>query len=73
MQVYANNVVFTLKIRLCLYKIAINYSLSRFFMLLFRLYKIIFLGFPIYNNLYEKYCQSYENDANQWNQKLYLK
>ena len=34
-QVYANNIVFTLKIRLCLYKIAINYLSSPYFMLFF--------------------------------------
>ena len=27
-QVYVSNIVFTLKIRLCLYKIAINYELD---------------------------------------------
>ena len=30
-QVYANSIVYTLKIILCLYKIAINYLLSPFF------------------------------------------
>ena len=34
-QVYVNNIVFTLKIRLCLYKIAINYLSSPYFMLFF--------------------------------------
>ena len=65
-QVYANNTVFTLKIRLRLYKIAINYLLSTFFMLFFHLYKIIFLNFfcfPLYNNVYPKYCQRYKKDV----------
>ena len=34
-QVYANNIVFILKIRLCSYKIAINYLLSPFFYAIF--------------------------------------
>ena len=28
--------------------------------------------FPIYNNVYPKYCQSYKKDVCQWNQRLYL-
>ena len=34
-QVYANNIAFTLKIRHCLYKIAISYLLSPFFYAVF--------------------------------------
>ena len=47
-QVFANNIVFTLKIRLCLYKIAINYLLFPFFMLFFDLYKIISFTFFVF-------------------------
>ena len=53
-EVYANNIVFICKIRLCLYKIAINYLLFPFFMVFFYFYKIIFLNFscfPMYNNV----------------------
>ena len=59
-QVHANNIVFTLKIRLSLYKI--TYYLH-FLMLTFHLYKIIFftfLCFSIFSNVYPKYCQNYK-------------
>ena len=50
-QVHVHNVVFTLKIRLCLYKITCYLHFNT----IFRLYKIIFLlslYFPRYNNVY---------------------
>ena len=42
-------------------------------MLWFHIYKIIFffLFFPIYNNLFPKYCQSYKKDDCQLNQPLF--
>ena len=46
-QVYANNVVFALKIRFSLYKIVITYLLSPLFNAIFHFYKIILcLCFP---------------------------
>ena len=42
-EVYASNIIFTLKIRLCLYKILINYLLSSCFYAIFHLYKTIFI------------------------------
>ena len=73
-QIYANNIVFTHKIRLCLHKIAISYLLSQFFMQFSHLYQIFFyvFCFPIYNNVHPKYCQCYKRDVNKWTQRLYL-
>ena len=49
--VYANNVVFTLEIKLCLYQIAIKYLLSPFFMLFIYSSKTNFFGlFVLYYN-----------------------
>ena len=65
-QVYANNTVFTPKIRLFLYKIAINCLSSPFFMLCFisiRSFFLLFSVFAIYNNVCPKYCQSYKKDV----------
>ena len=62
-QIYANNIVFTLKITLFLYQIAINFLLSPFLMLFFHPYKIFFFNFSCflkYINVYPKYCQSYK-------------
>ena len=48
--VYVKNIVFTLKITLCLYKIAISYISSPFFMLfLISIKSFNFFCFPIYN------------------------
>ena len=69
-QVYANNIIFTLKIRLC-YKLLI----ISIFMLFFHLYKIFFdhfFCFIICNNVYTKYCQRFKKDVSPWNQRLYL-
>ena len=41
-QINANNIVFTLKIKNFLCKIVINYLLSPFFMVFFHLYNIVF-------------------------------
>ena len=62
-QVYANTIAFNLKIRLSLYKIAVNYLLSLFFMFVF-LHKIYFyfFCFRIHNSVYPKYykrCNKY--------------
>ena len=74
-QVYGNNIVFSLKIRLCLYKFAINYLLSPFFMLSFisKRHFFYFFCFPditMYVN--PKFCQRYKKDTSQWDQRLYL-
>ena len=71
-QFHANNIVFTLKTRLCLYKITCYFH---FLMLLFHLCKIFsfyFLCFPIYNNVYPKHYQGDKKEVNQRNQRLYL-
>ena len=48
-QVYANNIVLTLKIRLFLYKIALNCLLSPFSLMLFiHFYKIFFFTFFVF-------------------------
>ena len=44
-QVYTNNIVFTLKIGLWSYKIAISYLLFPFFMLFFHVFEIILFYF----------------------------
>ena len=63
-----------LKIRLWSCKIAINYLLSPFFILVFHFYKIIFFPFfSSYNHVYPKYCERYKKDGNQWTQRLSLK
>ena len=74
-QVYANNIGFTLKIRLCLCKIVISYLLFPFFILLFHLCFFCFLFFlffcfPTDTNVYPKYLQSCEKDISQWNQSV---
>ena len=48
-QVYANNIIFTLKIKLCLCKVAVNYLLFPFSMLFIYLYQTNFFifRFPI--------------------------
>ena len=51
-QIYANNIVFPLKIKVFCIKLAINYSLPPFFMLLFHLYKIIFFTFCVFLFIY---------------------
>ena len=66
--VYVNNIVFTLKIRLCLYKIVINYLLSPFlcyFLLSIRSLFLTFFCFLIYINVYPKYYQHYKKDVRQ--------
>ena len=67
-QFFANNIVLTLKIRLCLYEMAINYILSLVFFALFSSQSdLVFLPFLffIYKNVYPKYCQGYEKDVSQ--------
>ena len=64
-QVYANNVVFALKIRLYLYKIVITYLLSPLFNAIFHFYKIILCVFSVCNNVYPIYFQSYKKYVNQ--------
>ena len=61
-QVYANNIVFTLQIRLCLHKIAMNYLLSSFFYAIFSSPRVFFYFscFLIYDNVYPKYFQRYK-------------
>ena len=63
------------KIRLCLYKIAINYLLFPFF---FAIYSFIygqffaFFVFLIHNNVYFEYTQRHKKDDNQRPQRLYI-
>ena len=66
-QINANNIVFTLKIKIFLCKIVINYLLSPFFMVFFHLYNIVFLllCFPISNNVYPKCCQGCKKEVCQ--------
>ena len=49
-QVYSNNIVFTPRIRLGLYKIVISFLSSSFFYATFHLYQIIFLNFFCFPN-----------------------
>ena len=66
-QFFANNIVFTRKIRLCLYEMAINYISSLVFSALFSSQSdlVFYLLFFIYKNVYPKYCQGYEKDVSQ--------
>ena len=72
--IYANNIFYSQN-KAFLYKIVINYLLLPFFMLFIHVYKILFFNFfcfPVYDDIYPKYCQSNKKDVGPWNQKLYL-
>ena len=67
-QVFANNVVFTLIKKLCLYEIVINYLLSPFlcyFSVSIRSFYFHSFCFRICNNVYPKYFQRYKKDVSQ--------
>ena len=72
--IYANNIFYSQN-KAFLYKIVINYLLLPFFMLFIHVYKILFFNFfcfPVYDDIYPKYCQSNKKDVGPGNQKLYL-
>ena len=59
-QVHANNIVFTLKIRLYFPKFLTIRIFPCYFFISIRPFFFYFLCFPVYNNVFPKYYQSYK-------------